>query len=223
VYLVNVEGGGLDELPLGMQAVMNPQFSPGDGSIIFLGADASSFGMFEVPLVGTRPRLVSDRVEDEGAFAWSADGSQLAYVEMDRDAGEARLIVTGSATKDGTVLATLPIPKGSGSSLPHIANLNWSPDGSMIVFEFGRNAVDRAIYLAFTDGRGLTKAVASAHAPAISADGNCLAYISDGQVFLMDLAIVSASSMPTTAVRLAELPAGRTVAEFQLDKLQWKP
>jgi Tol biopolymer transport system component len=111
------------------------------------------------------------------------------------------------------------IPKGSGSSIPDVANLSWSPDGTKLVFEFGRSAQDRVIYLANADGSGMTKVVDSAHAPAISADGNCLAYISNKHVFLIDLA----SSNSTTPLLLAELPTGRGTPDFRLDKLQWSP
>jgi hypothetical protein len=119
------------------------------------------------------------------------------------------------------VIATISIPKGSGSSLPESANMSWSRDGRSIVFEFGRSQSDRVIYLAYANGNGLVKLVDSAHAPAISADGNCLAYISDKQVFLMDLTGLSPASSLPTPMLLAELPAGRSTADFRMDKLGW--
>jgi Tol biopolymer transport system component len=101
--------------------------------------------------------------------------------------------------------------------------LSWSQDGTKLVFEFGRYATDRAIYLAYADGTGLVKVVDSAHAPTISTDGNCLAYISNNQVFLIDLTTVSLTSSPVTPLLLADLPAPRGTPNFRLDKLQWKP
>jgi Tol biopolymer transport system component len=96
--------------------------------------------------------------------------------------------------------------------------LSWSQDGKFLVFEFGRSASDRAIYLANADGTGLVKLVDSAHAPTISSDGNCLAYISNKQAFLLDLKNTTA-----TPLLIADLPAGRSTSDFRLDKLQWKP
>jgi Tol biopolymer transport system component len=223
VYLVNADGSGLVEKQLHMQIFSTPQFSPNNESIIFYGAGAASDGLFEVMLDGSQTRMISDLVEDESGFAFSPDDSRLAYIEMDRNLGEAQLVVEEIVTGSNVVLATLPIPKGTGSSIPESANLSWSQDGKALVFEFGRSQTDRAIYLAYADGTGLIKLADSAHAPAISADGRCLAYISNKQVFLLDLTNISLTSTPGTPVLLADLPVGRAIADFRLDKLQWRP
>ncbi|MDQ2692982.1 MAG: hypothetical protein M3Y68_13170, partial [Chloroflexota bacterium] len=102
-------------------------------------------------------------------------------------------------------------------------NLSWSPDGTFLVFDFGQFASQRAIYLVRADGSGLMQIIESGYAPAVSSDGRCLAYISGKQVFLLDLAETLSNSASTTPVLLADLPAGRTVADTRLDKLQWKP
>ena len=219
VYVINVDGSDLIErkfdLPLLFAA---PQFAPDNNSMFFYGAIPEyTSGLFEFKFDDRQMILVSSLVEDETAFAWSPDGSRLAYIEMDRSLGEARLIQIGG-DPSVLVLATLPIPKGSGSSIPDSANLSWSKDGTKLVFEFGRSASDRAVYLAYADGSGLVKLVDSAHAPSISADGNCLTYISDKQVFLLDL-----TGTTSTPLLLADLPVGRSIADFQLDKLEWKP
>jgi Tol biopolymer transport system component len=127
------------------------------------------------------------------------------------------------ATGNRTILGTLPIPKGSGSSIPDSANLSWSADSEFVVFDFGRTASDRAVYLAYADGSGLVKVVDSAYAPAVSADGKCLAYISDKQVFALDLSGVSPTSITATRLLVGNLPDGKAIADYQLDKLQWKP
>lgn len=216
VYLINVDEAGLIENKFEVQLFGAPQFAPDNNSMYFYGAVAGyTSGLFEFKFDDRQIILVSSRVEDDTAFAWSPDGSLLAYIEMDRSLGEARLTKIGG-NPSVQVLATLPIPKGSGSSIPDSANLSWSSDGKFLVFEFGRSASDRAVYLAYADGSGLIKLVESAHAPTISSDGNCLAYIGDKQVFLLDLT----SDVPAPII-LADLPAGRSVPDFRLDKLQW--
>jgi WD40 repeat protein len=223
LYLVNEKGENLTEIQLDAQIFGTPQFAPDGQSILFYGADSSgSDGLLQSTLDGSQTRVINDLVEDENGFAFSPDGTRLAYMEMDRNLGEAHLVVEETVTGSKVVLASLTIPKGSSSSIPTVANLSWSPDGTSIVFDFGTSASSRAIYLAHTDGRGLVKLIESAYAPTVSADGRCLAYISDRQVFVVDMANTSANSI-TTPVLLADLPDGRGIAGFQLDKLQWKP
>jgi Tol biopolymer transport system component len=221
--VISTDGTPPAKVNLGIQILGSLHFTPDGESIIFFGADTSTAGLFEAALDGSRSRLISAQVEDDSGYALSPDGSRLAYFEMDRDLGEARLISEEAATGEKTVLAALPIPRGSGSSLPESANLSWSIDGELIAFEFGRGAVDRAVYLAFSNGSGLVRMVDSGHAPAISADGTCLAYISNRQVFLLDLTGISPTSAPGTPILLADLPAGRGSPDFRLDSLQWKP
>jgi Tol biopolymer transport system component len=224
VYLVNADGTGLVEKQLHMQVFSTPQFSPNNKSIIFYGANASSDGLFEAMLDGSQIRIINDLVEDESSFAFSPDGLRLAYVAMDRISGIAVLMVHDMET--GAVISlpgSLPIPKGSGSSIPEAANLSWSQDGKALVFEFGRSQSDSAIYLAFVDGTQLIKLADSAHAPAISPDGKCLAYISNKQVHLLDLTDISLTSTTGIPVLLSELPIGQAISDFRLDKLQWKP
>jgi Tol biopolymer transport system component len=219
VYVMNTDGTGLVEKQLPLQMLATPQFTPDGESIVFYGTDTTSTGLFEVRSNDLQTRMVSAMVEDESSFAWSPDGSQLAYIEMDRSSGEAHLVLE-DANNAKAVIGTLPIPKGSGSSLPESANLSWSRDGKILAFEFGRSATDRAIYLAHADGSGLVKAADAAHAPAISADGNCLAYISNKQVFLLDMKDTS-STGTTAPILVTYLPVGRAIADFRLDRLQW--
>ena len=222
LVLMNKDGTGLTEIDLPVQFFETPQFAPDDESVLFLGAaDGSSSGLFQVGLNDLQSRKVSGQVEDDSSFAWSLDGSRLAYIEMDRDLGEARLVVEGQGEK--VAIATLPIPKGSSSSIPNSGNLSWSPDGKSLVFEFGSYTADRVIYLANVDRTGLVALAESAHAPAISADGKCLAFIRNKQVFLLDLATAASSATYVPPLLLADLPAGRGSANTQLDKLQWGP
>jgi Tol biopolymer transport system component len=168
--------------------------------------------------------LINALVEDESSFAFSPDGTRLAYVAMDRTSGAAILMVHDLGT--GAVIAmpgSLPIPGGSGSSLPEARELSWSPDGKFLVFDFGRNAADSAIYLAYADGTGLIKVADSAYAPAISSDGKCLAYISNQQVFLMDLTSFPSSSTTQVSILLSDLLTGRGIPNFRQDKLEWRP
>jgi WD40 repeat protein len=223
VFLLNGDGTGLVEKQLDMQILSTPQFAPDGKSLIFYGANSTSAGLFEAPLDGSQIKVISSKVEDESGYAFSPDGSHLAYMEMNRTLGEARLVSREVATGDKTMLGTLSIPKGSGSSIPESANLSWSADGKSLVFDFGRGASDRAVYLAHADGTELLKVVDSAYAPSISSDGKCLAYISDRKVFVLEFSGIFLTSTSSTPVLLADLPTGRSIADYRLDKLQWQP
>jgi len=224
LYLVNSDGTGLVEKQLDLQILGTPKFTQDGKSLVLYGADSNSAGLFEVRLNGSPARLINALVENASGFAFSPDGLRLAYVAMDRSSGGAILMVHDQGT--GAVIAmpgSLPIPRGSGSSVPEAANLSWSADGRLLVFDFGRNAADRAIYLAYADGAGLIEVADSAYAPAISADGKCLAFIREDQVFLMDLTRAAAGSTAHPPLLLADLPAGRGFPNFEQDKLQWRP
>lgn len=223
IFLFNADGSGLTEKQLDAHIIGTPQFWPDGSSLVFFGSDGAYSGLYEAYFVNMETALINSYVTYDGSYAFSPDGSQLAMMEYDRDNGEARLVSLELTTREQTVLGSFPIPKGSGSSLPETANLSWSQDGTKLVFEFGRSAQDRAIYLAYADGSGMVKVIDSAHAPTVSADGNCLAYISNKRVFVLDLNEVSPTSNSAIPLPLAELPAGRGTADFRLDKLQWRP
>ncbi len=218
LYLLNSDGTGVIEKQLSIQILGTPHFAPDKESVVFYGADASSAGLFEVKLNGSEARLINPLVENESSFAFSLDGSQLAYMEYHRDIGEAQLWSEDLTTHEVTMLGKFPIAKGSGSSVPATANMSWSADGKSIVFDVGQVANDRVIYLAHTDDTDLTKIVDAGYAPAISNDGKCLAYMNDKQLFLLDPTAASRSS-----VFLADIPAGMGNPNYQLNKLQWQP
>ena len=221
VYLVGADGSGPVEKELPVKMFETPQFAP-DGKILVYGADADSYGLFRVRLDTLQAQKVSALVEHEGSFALSPDGSMLAYVEMDRDLGEARMVVESEGGQ--LVIGTLPIPKGAGAAAPTAGNLSWSPDGKTLAFDFGRTIADRSVYLAHIANEQPVKFAGPAHAPAISPDGKCLAYIQGGQVFVVDLSGYSSNSpAPATPVLFAELPRGRGPADNRMDRLQWQP
>lgn len=221
LYIMNADGTGLSERNLQNTHISGaPQFSPDGDSVLFFGSSSAAFGLFQLNLDDSEPQLIVPFVESAGSFAFSPDGVYLAYVEYDHELGEARLMIQDLASGERTLLGSFLIPKGSGSSVPQTANMSWSADGQSIVFDVGRGANDRVIYLAHVDRSGLVKVVDSGYAPAISSDGNCLAYIQDQHLMLLDLRAASNSTAP---LLLADLPAGRSNPVYQLDRLKWSP
>ena len=221
LYVINADGTDLVGKQLNVQILGAPQFWPDGSRIVFYGADQNSTGLFEITLTNSEVVLINPSMAGASSYTFSPDGSSLAYMEYDHELGEARLVLEELTMRELTILGTLPVPKGSGSSVPETANLSWSADGKYLVFDFGRSPGDRAIYLASTEGTRLIKMADSAYAPSISADGKCLAYISEHQVFLIDLTGVSLGATTPTPMLLAELLTGRGTPNFKQDKLQW--
>ena len=225
LYVMNADGTGLVEKNLGNTQILGaPQFWPDGSSVVFYGATPTATGLFEWILNDTDVAQINSNIESASSYAFSPDGTRLAYMSYDRElSGQAELWIEDLSTYEVAILGTFSIPKGSGSSVPDTANMSWSADGKSIVFDVGRGANDRVIYLAHADGTGMVKVVDGGYAPAISADGKCLSYISNKQVFLLDLSNVSSGSKSSIPLLLADLPVGRNIADYRLDKLQWRP
>lgn len=224
LYVMNADGTGLEEKNLGNTQILGaPQFWPDGSSVVFYGATPTTIGLFEWILNDIDVATINTYIESASSYAFSPDGTLLAYMEYDHDSGEARLWVENITSYERAMLGTFDIPKGSGSSVPQTANMSWSLDGKSIVFDVGRGANDRVIYLAHVNETELLKVVEAGYAPAISSDGNCLAYMNNKQLFILDLAHISQNSTTATSFLLGDLPVGRGASNYQLDKLQWRP
>jgi len=224
LYLVNKDGSGLTKIELDMQVFGKPQFAPDDASLYFFGAGETS-GLFQVGLDGSSIRNVNDQIENTEAFAWSPDGSQLAYVEVDREQKETRLIIENIVSSEKITASTFQFTElnGNGNTL----SLEWTPDGRYILFDIELGFDNYVIIAANTDGSGTKKLFESARIPSISPDGKWLAYMgikekAPPQLLLADLISALASSEAINPIVVADLPAKRNGSE-ELDEIRWKP
>jgi Tol biopolymer transport system component len=115
--------------------------------------------------------------------AWSPDGTQIAFLEINERASGAALMIMNADGSDARPLLT-------GMRVGYWAPV-WSPDGSTIAFA-GTEGPDGGVYTVRRDGTGLTKAadVAGAASPAWSPDGRRLAFraMPDDQLYVVDAA-----------------------------------
>ena len=139
IYLLNSDGTGLIEKGLDTQILGAPQFWPDGSSVVFYGATPTAAGLFELYFVDLGIAQIKSDVESASSFSFSPDGTHLSYMEYDRDFGEARLLSEDLTTRQYEILGSLPVPKGSGSSVPETANLSWSRDGTKLVFASNRH------------------------------------------------------------------------------------
>jgi Tol biopolymer transport system component len=219
LYTVNLDGTSVTEIRPASAFLDGAQFAPGDQSILYSGSFDTQAGLVEIDLASEQTRMVSEF--SPTGFSWSPDGARLAYTQVDWEMRETRLIIDDQGSE--SVIAALPFQNSVPGPTVSSANLSWSPDGKFLVFEVGGDDSNSSIYLAYADGTGLIKLVEAGHEPAISADGNCLAYIQDQQVYLLNLTQLSLPMTDAESVWLAELPPGRGTRYVELERLQWRP
>jgi Tol biopolymer transport system component len=224
LYLVNNDGSGLTELELHMQIFGRPQFAPDDASLYFVGANEAA-GLFEVGLDGSFIRQVSNMVENTEAFAWSPDGSHLAYIDVDRDKKETKLTVENMDGSEKITAAAFPFAElnANGKTL----KVQWTPDGKYILFDIELGFDKYTIIAANADGSGARNLIESARIPSISTDGKWLAYMGvekklPPKLLIVDLNSALASQTAVTPIVVAEFPAMRN-GFMELDQILWMP
>ncbi|HEX6048699.1 MAG TPA: hypothetical protein VFZ21_05515 [Gemmatimonadaceae bacterium] len=155
LFVADPGSGAVEQrIPLGMPASRFGFSPPGNrlavvsaGALWVMNADGSSAN-----------RLVSS----VGNFAWSPDGSRLAYVQG--TSHEVHII--GS---DGTGDTVLP-----GTVAGGFQGIAWSPDGTRIAFDGIRQlnpGETRTVYVINVDGSGLRDVDLSLSGPAMRASG----------------------------------------------------
>jgi len=132
IFVVNVDGSGLRQIPVPAGVNSSPSFSPDGTTIAFDHTDVSDEDSFSsepsrIYLVGADGAGLR-LVPGTGAAsdpAWSPDGRRIAYVREYEDVGNRITVINA----DGTGRAML-----TRSELGNAGSPAWSPDGSRIVF-----------------------------------------------------------------------------------------
>ena len=165
LVLIDVKTGSRQPLTFGRLGVANPLWSPHDGQLAFLAEaetgkhKAKKPQVFVLSLAGGDAHKITDAPEGVEQFAWSPDGTSIAYATPDPpdEKALARKEDSFEMGDDGLFTSAAPLPQhiwivqadGSGNrrltsgtwSLPESAPnvegpppLSWSPDGQWIVF-----------------------------------------------------------------------------------------
>ena len=147
LFSVDRDGTNLQQLTFDEESsVYNPAFSP-DGREIAVQRSANGTRSISViPATGGEPRVLVDSDDhDQGEFlgwpAWAPDGSQIVYGTFAREDGAAarpRLWVI--STSDESQPQELHIDLGPSGQASMLAQPQWSPDGTQMVFTAGTQA-----------------------------------------------------------------------------------
>lgn len=187
-----------------------PRWSPDGRGIAFLGGRGERGGIWVWDLDADSARFVARVRTSEHflghravkGFAWSPDGSRIAYTSADEESAASPtdprvvdrilyLTRTGLSDDRRTHLYVVPATGGAPRQLTSGAydehSLAWSPDGSRLVFISNRSADPDANYsddLWIVDaGTGretrLTNTAGTEFQPAWSADGASIAYLAN--------------------------------------------
>ncbi len=203
-------------------AEMEPSFSPDGRQIAFTwnGSGGDNYDLYVKRIDTSAPLRLTDFPGDDRSPSWSPDGRQIAFIR---------------SMKSEDVIALLPALGGPEHILHSIAppafrlpghSLSWSPDAKSLAFS------DRAspqtpfrielLSIKSLERRSLTSPPAGCHGdrfPAISPDGETLAFIRRGSSDTDDVHLAPVSGGPATRLTsdngpirgLAWTPDGRGI------------
>lgn len=177
------------------------QVSPDGTELVFQSNETDDAELLTAPAdPGTGVSHLTNNSVPDGQPAWSADGSQIAFVsDRDGDSGTPPNLFVMDA--DGTNVLQLT-DNSEEEGIP-----SWSPDGSTIVFGVGGDGFGEVMAIApdGTNLRNLTDDPAGDGDPAWSPDGSQIAFVSDRaatgdpEIYVMDADGSNVTRVTTTA------------------------
>ena len=233
IRVVSADGSRDVQYTRGERSATNPRFSPDGRWLAFTSSRSGSNQVWVMPVDGGEAERVTDAKTGVGAYAWSPDGTRIAYLmtepeseEEEAAKKEKRDIIIADTNFRHAHLHVQPFEPDAPerpdairvtSGDFHVASFDWAPDGGSIVFE---RRPDPRINTGRVDGDIMVVDIATGNvrpivtdggvhsSPSFSPDGSTIAFVSTGSqpepVGLGDVYVVPATG--GTPRKLADTP-----------------
>jgi dipeptidyl aminopeptidase/acylaminoacyl peptidase len=201
IHVANADASDTFQLTQGDKSATNPRWSPDGRWIAFTssrGGEKEKANLFRIRVGGGEAERLTSEKSSISTFEFAPDGKTIAFVmpdaktdEEEKAAKEKRDPRVVDGDEKLARLYVVPVEKNEGGKRPpkrltngpiHVTGLDWSPDGSAIVFShqrttkvFEQNDIS-TVPVSGGDPKSLLSTGAHETGPVFSPDGGSIAY-----------------------------------------------